>query len=73
MPQQTGALRVLRDEAQIHRAIVFLHGFTGTRDDTWGTFPNLLVTEIGDWNVFTLGYATTFLPDVVAFGQPTLI
>jgi len=65
MSQQTGALRALRNEAKIDRAVVFLHGFTGSRDDTWAAFPNLLATEISDWNIFTVGYATTLLPDVI--------
>lgn len=64
MSQQTGALRAVRNEAAIDQAVVFLHGFTGSRDDTWAAFPNLLGTEIDNWNIFTLGYATTLLPDV---------
>ena len=47
------------------RAVVFLHGFTGSRDDTWDRFPGLLGTAIEDWDIFTVGYATTMLPDVV--------
>jgi pimeloyl-ACP methyl ester carboxylesterase len=65
MPQQQGALRELRNEPRIDRAVVFIHGFSGSRDDTWATFPNLLGTEVKDWNIFTLGYATTLLPDVL--------
>src|SRR5262245_49377396 len=65
MPQQQGALRELRNEPGIDRAVVFIHGFSGSRDDTWATFPNLLGTEVKDWNIFTLGYATTLLPDVL--------
>jgi len=44
---------------------VFLHGYTGTRDDTWDRFPALLGTSTPDWDIFTVGYATTLLPDVV--------
>src|SRR5205085_6287837 len=35
------------------------------RDDTWDRFPALLGLQIAGWDIFTLGYATTFLPDVV--------
>src|SRR5262249_27324067 len=47
------------------REIVFVHGFTGSRDDTWDRFPSLLGTAVSDWDIFTVGYATTLLPDVV--------
>ena len=47
------------------KAVVFLHGFTGTRDDTWDRFPGLLGSAALDWDIFTIGYATTLLPDVV--------
>ena len=46
-------------------AVVFLHGFSGTRDDTWDRFPGLLGSAAEDWDIFTIGYATTLLPDVV--------
>jgi hypothetical protein len=39
-------------------------GFSGNRDDTWDRFPALLGLEVADWDIFTLGYATTFLPDI---------
>lgn len=46
------------------RAVVFLHGFTGDQDDTWGNFPPLLGSELAGWDIFTMGYASTLLPDV---------
>ena len=36
-----------------------------TIDDTWDRFPALLGTSATDWDIFTVGYATTLLPDVV--------
>ena len=47
------------------RAVVFLHGFSGNRDDTWDRLPGLLGTAVSDWDIYTLGYATTFLPDLL--------
>jgi pimeloyl-ACP methyl ester carboxylesterase len=47
------------------RAVVFLHGFSGNRDDTWDRFPRLLGAASSDWDIFTVGYATTMLPDLV--------
>lgn len=62
--QRTGQLNQIRKEGR-DRAVVFLHGFVGTRDDTWDRFPGLLGTQLQGWDIFTLGYATTLLPDVV--------
>jgi pimeloyl-ACP methyl ester carboxylesterase len=62
--ERTGRLHEIRREGS-RRAIVFLHGFTGTRDDTWDRFPALLSTQLQGWDIFTLGYATTLQPDVV--------
>lgn len=46
------------------RAIVFLHGFSGDRDDTWDRFPGFVGAELSGWDIYTLGYDTSFLPDV---------
>ena len=37
----------------------------GNRDDTWDRLPGLLGTHAADWNIYTLGYATTLCPDFV--------
>ena len=49
----------------VDRCVVFLHGYSGSRDDTWDRFPGLLGSATPDWDIFTVGYATTLLPDVV--------
>lgn len=64
MPLQESNITTIRCKKK-DRAVVFLHGFTGSRDDTWDRFPGLLGTAIEDWDIFTVGYATTMLPDVV--------
>lgn len=46
-------------------AVIFVHGFSGERDDTWDRFPGLVGSATQDWDIFTVGYATTLLPDVV--------
>jgi hypothetical protein len=45
-------------------AILFLHGFTGDADETWDRFPFILgaAESLQDWDIFTLGYHTSFLP-----------
>src|SRR5215510_4962888 len=62
--ERTGRLNAIRSQGT-GKAVVFLHGFTGTRDDTWDRFPGLLGSAALDWDIFTIGYATTLLPDVV--------
>ena len=42
-----------------------MHGFSGDRDDTWDRLPSLLGTVVADWDIYTLGYATTFRPDLL--------
>ena len=60
---QQGTLNTIRSRPDCQRAVVFLHGFSGDRDDTWDRLPGLLGTVVADWDIYTLGYATTFLPD----------
>lgn len=59
-------LNVVRERSGSKRALLFLHGFTGQQDDTWDRFPALIGSELGgsDWNIYTLGYDTSFLPDI---------
>jgi pimeloyl-ACP methyl ester carboxylesterase len=64
MSLQESNITTIRNEKK-DCAVVFIHGFTGSRDDTWDRFPGLLGTAIGNWDIFTVGYATTMLPDVV--------
>jgi pimeloyl-ACP methyl ester carboxylesterase len=63
MPQESN-VTVIRANG-LDRAVVFLHGFIGGRDDTWDRFPLLLGSATPDWDIFAIGYATTLLPDVV--------
>ena len=66
MPEyQQGTLNAIRSQPDCERAIVFLHGFSGDRDDTWDRLPGLLGTVVADWDLYTLGYATTLLPDLL--------
>ena len=60
---QRGSLNPIRSQPECERAAVFLHGFSGDRDDTWDRLPGLLGTAVADWDIYTLGYATTFRPD----------
>ena len=62
---QHAELNAIRSLPGCERAVVFLHGFSGDRDDTWDRLPGLLGTHLADWNIYTLGYATTFRPDLV--------
>lgn len=47
------------------KAIIFLHGFSGNRDETWEKFPSYIGTLVSDWDIFTLGYETSFQPDIL--------
>lgn len=47
-------------------ALVFVHGFGGDVEKTWGKFPSLLCAHkrIETWDVFSLGYASSLRVDV---------
>ena len=60
-PTRLNSIRCLPD---CERAVVFLHGFSGDRDDTWDRLPGLVGTVIADWDIYTLGYSTNLLPDI---------
>src|SRR6476469_4275906 len=62
--EQGSNVTVYRNNHQ-DRAVIFVHGLTGGRDDTWENFPELLGTASTECDIFTVGYATTLLPDVV--------
>src|SRR5438045_4149733 len=63
MPQ-TSNVKAVRN-AGAARAAVFVHGYNGAQNDTWQLFPDLLGKAVPDLDIFTIGYATTLLPDVV--------
>jgi pimeloyl-ACP methyl ester carboxylesterase len=64
MALQESNVTAIRDDNR-ESAVVFVHGFSGERDDTWDRFPGLVGSATHDWDIFTIGYATTLLPDVV--------
>ena len=71
---QSESLNVIRSRSGCPRAVIFVHGFAGDRDDTWDRLPGLLGTVVSDWDIYTLGYATTFGPDFLGVwtGDPEL-
>ncbi len=49
-------------------AIVFVHGFGGKPGKTtWGEFPEFLKDDpqLLSWDLYTVGYATRLVPDIV--------
>jgi pimeloyl-ACP methyl ester carboxylesterase len=56
----------LRSRGQSQPAVVFLHGFSGAADATWGHFPEFLAAEpsLTNWDIYSLGYATSLRIDV---------
>lgn len=47
-------------------AVVFVHGFAGDAQKTWGDFPKFVADEsaLKGWDVFSLGYPASFRVDV---------
>jgi pimeloyl-ACP methyl ester carboxylesterase len=57
-----------RAEKQNQAAIVFVHGFGGDVDATWGQFPDLLKQSkaMKRWDIHSLGYPTKLRLDLLA-------
>lgn len=47
-------------------AIVFLHGFAGDAEKTWGQFTDFLASqpELKGWDIWSLGFSTSLFPEV---------
>lgn len=48
-------------------ALIFIHGFSGTPQETWGKFPDFLLNDerLNGWNIFSFGYPTSIWLDLV--------
>ena len=64
MSRQQSNVAAVRNEGA-DRAVVFVHGYNGQQNDTWDLFPTLVGSGTRGLDIFTLGYATTLLPDIV--------
>jgi pimeloyl-ACP methyl ester carboxylesterase len=47
-------------------AFLFVHGYSGNLEATWGEFPSFLKQEprLHGWDIFSLGYTTSLYPDL---------
>lgn len=50
-------------------AVVFVHGFRGRPDKTWGKFPALLAADqrLREWDIHSVGYPTKLVLDLLTF------
>ena len=64
------ALIVHREENN-EAAIIFVHGFGGNAEETWGRFPELVRKSraMGKWDIYSLGYATKLSFDLVGIWE----
>lgn len=48
-------------------AVLFLHGYGGDPEQTWGRFPRILAGDrrLEGWDLFSLGYTTSLAPDLL--------
>ncbi|MAC47658.1 MAG: hypothetical protein CMI12_12520 [Oceanospirillum sp.] len=58
-------LEVTRQKEGNKNCIVFIHGFQGGEEATWGRFPALLepMPVLQGWDILSFGYKTSFVPD----------
>ena len=60
--------RLIKVKTEGHKtAIVFIHGFGGDAEKTWGDFPAFLARAepLGDWDVLSIGYDSDLVATVV--------
>lgn len=52
-------------------AIIFVHGFGGNAEETWGRFPELVGKSrtMSKWDIYSLGYATKLSFDLVGIWE----
>ncbi len=57
-------ITIRRDKQQ--KAVVFIHGFSGSAHQTFGMFPAFLagMPALYDWDIYCFGYATSLAPDI---------
>ncbi|MEK6371169.1 MAG: alpha/beta hydrolase [Acidobacteriota bacterium] len=57
----TDATLICHRDAGSAAAVVFIHGFLGDPQKTWGNFPKILTDQraLGGWDVYSLGYPTS--------------
>jgi pimeloyl-ACP methyl ester carboxylesterase len=55
-----------RVRANAHAAMVFVHGFSGEPQKTWGLFLDLVGSEpaLSGWDIHSVGYDTHLAPDI---------
>jgi len=58
--------RSFRHRKTARTAIVFIHGFTGHKETTWGLFPHFLQTEpcLKKWDIWSVGFSTSLYPEL---------
>jgi hypothetical protein len=58
----------LATQAGNEAAIVYIHGFQGNPEKTWGDFPDLVAkgdgAPLAGWDAYSLGYATSLSLDI---------
>jgi pimeloyl-ACP methyl ester carboxylesterase len=53
-------------EEKNERALIFIHGFQGRADQTFGLFPAFVAghPSLFKWDIFSFGYPTSLAPDI---------
>jgi pimeloyl-ACP methyl ester carboxylesterase len=66
----TPALIAHREENN-EAAIIFVHGFGGNAEETWGRFPELVRKSkaVNKWDIYSLGYATKLRFDLIGIWE----
>lgn len=68
-PDESARILPVRVTTEAEAAVVFIHGFSGKIQKTWGRFPEFLSAEprLDDWDIYSVGYSTRLIPARIPF------
>jgi pimeloyl-ACP methyl ester carboxylesterase len=61
----TDARLITHRDSGAECAVLFIHGFLGNPETTWGNFPKILTDQLTGWDVYSIGYPTSATFDIV--------
>ena len=63
-----GKIVAYRQVEEYKRAIIFIHGFTGSPTETFTNIPELMIKEekLNGYDILSMGYSSSVIPDLTA-------
>ncbi len=64
--QKLGDIICYRKQDNYNNVLLFVHGFSGSASETFGSTPDLLIDqeEFKGWDIFSIGYSSDIFPSI---------